>query len=150
MLERSQSTTACYFRCLFSWLFAASMTTFPMIIFALARIKLVTLQLHDSFSHTLLYPCFSVHFQLNAACLAECCKQNIFPKMSKYVCSLAKAHNKNWRSESRICLWDNEDTPSPCERVQWHAAPLRLKANLSIKHFQPSQLKQQQHCLQPA
>lgn len=59
----------------------------------------------------------SAQFQLNAVCFAECCKQYIFPKMSKDVCSLAKAHNENCESKNPpVRRW------RCAECVQWHAA----------------------------
>lgn len=55
-------------------------------------------------SHCVFVTVFSIQFQLNAASFAGCWKQYISLKMSRDVCYLAWAHNKNWNSESEsVC-----------------------------------------------
>lgn len=106
-----------------SWLFAASVTTFPMIMFCYSEDQTCdfTITWH-AYSLYVMYMCSSIQLQLNAACFVERWKQYIFPKMSKDICSAAKARNKNWSSESTIRPWDNEDAPSVYECVRWQAA----------------------------
>lgn len=85
------------------------------------------------------------------AAFHEWCKQYIFPKMSRDVCCLAKAYNKNQKRESGIRLGDNGDTLS-VRVCAMTCGTLRFKANLNIKHFPPSQLKQKPlpaTCLMP-